>query len=65
MNSIGDESILDCFIKASISSVIMGVVVFFMYDFMIARFVGMTMLNAFLLASSVLVGVLVYFILCY
>ncbi|MBN4070021.1 polysaccharide biosynthesis C-terminal domain-containing protein, partial [bacterium AH-315-G05] len=65
MGNIGGKSILDCFIKASISSAIMGVVVFFMYNFMITRFVGTTILNAFSLASSVAVGALVYFILCH
>ncbi|MGV8155204.1 MAG: murein biosynthesis integral membrane protein MurJ [Alkaliphilus sp.] len=65
MGYIGGKSIFDCFIKASISSVVMGVVVFFMYDFMITRFVGTTILNAFSLASSVAVGALVYFVICY
>jgi len=65
MGYIGGKSIFDCFIKASLSSVVMGVVVFFMYDFMITRFAGTTMLDAFSLASSVFVGALVYFALCY
>ncbi|MBN4074886.1 hypothetical protein JYT99_03040, partial [bacterium AH-315-E09] len=59
------KSIFDCFVKASISSVVMGVIVFFVYDFMITRFAGTTMLDAFSLASSVAVGALVYFVLCY
>jgi len=65
MGYIGGKTILDCFIKASISSVVMGVVVFFMYDSMIVRFAGSTILDAFSLASSVVVGALVYFVLCY
>ncbi|PHS30046.1 MAG: hypothetical protein COA82_11870 [Alkaliphilus sp.] len=65
MGYIGGKSIFDCFVKASISSVVMGVIVFFVYDFMITRFAGTTMLDAFSLASSVAVGALVYFVLCY
>ena len=51
MGYIGGKSIFDCFAKASISSAIMGVVVFFMYDFMITRFARTTILDAFSLAG--------------